>query len=104
MFPRPKHIRAVGDATRSKRVLGTVCNIAVGDHDPVAFDATTREVGFVGLGFQPRSVSMHIDLAPQASERAASCPARALRRRDPAGAREPRAEPQHEKGGDVSPS
>ena len=34
------------------------------DHDPVAFEAAAREIGFLGFGFYPRSGFMHIDLGP----------------------------------------
>ncbi len=34
------------------------------NHDPVAFEAAAREVGFLGVGFCPRSGFMHIDLGP----------------------------------------
>jgi uncharacterized protein YcbK (DUF882 family) len=31
-------------------------------HDPVAFEAAAREIGFLGFGFYPRSGFMDIDL------------------------------------------
>ena len=34
------------------------------NHDPVAFEAAARAVGFLGFGFFPRSGFMHIDLGP----------------------------------------
>jgi hypothetical protein len=34
------------------------------NHDPVAFEAAAREVGFLGFGYYPRSGFMHIDLGP----------------------------------------
>ncbi len=34
------------------------------NHDPVAFEAAAREVGFPGFGFYPRSGFMHVDLGP----------------------------------------
>jgi len=34
------------------------------NHDPVAFEAAARAVGFLGFGFYPRSGFMHIDLGP----------------------------------------
>jgi hypothetical protein len=39
-------------------------HIAMANHDPVASEAAAREVGFLGLGFCPRSGFMHIDLGP----------------------------------------
>ena len=34
------------------------------NHDPNAFEAAARAVGFKGFGFYPRSGFMHIDLGP----------------------------------------
>ena len=34
------------------------------NHDPAAFEAAAREVGFLGFGFYPRSGFMHVDLGP----------------------------------------
>jgi len=34
------------------------------NHDPVAFEAAAREVGFLGFGFYPRSGFIHIDPGP----------------------------------------
>ena len=34
------------------------------NHDPVAFEAVARAVGFLGFGFYPRSGFIHIDLGP----------------------------------------
>jgi len=34
------------------------------NHDPVAFGAAAREVGFLGFGFYPRSGFVHVDLGP----------------------------------------
>ena len=34
------------------------------NHDPVAFEAEAREVGFLSFGFFPRSGFMHVDLGP----------------------------------------
>jgi hypothetical protein len=48
------------------------------NHDPVAFEAAAREVGFQGFGFYPRSGFMHIDLGP-AREWGRRFPARAGR-------------------------
>jgi zinc D-Ala-D-Ala carboxypeptidase len=49
---------------RSKHMDGTAFDIAMSNHDPVAFEAAAREVGFLGFGFYPRSGFMHIDLGP----------------------------------------
>ena len=37
------------------------------NHDPEAFEAAAREVGFRGFGFYPRSGFMHVDLGPARS-------------------------------------
>lgn len=34
------------------------------NHDPVAFEAAARYVGFLGFGFYPRSGFIHVDLGP----------------------------------------
>jgi hypothetical protein len=60
----PEHNRAVGGATRSKYLEGIAFDIAMANHDPVAFEAAPREVGFLGFGFYPRSGFIHVDLGP----------------------------------------
>ncbi|WP_209426672.1 D-Ala-D-Ala carboxypeptidase family metallohydrolase [Pararhodobacter sp. SW119] len=66
-YRSPEHNRAVGGATRSKHLDGTAFDIAMANHDPVAFEAAAREVGFLGFAFYPRSGFMHIDLGPARS-------------------------------------
>ena len=63
-YRSPEHNRAVGGARRSKHMDGAAFDIAMANHDPVAFEAAAREVGFLGFGFYPRSGFMHIDLGP----------------------------------------
>jgi hypothetical protein len=58
------HNRAVGGSPRSKHMDGAAFDIAMANHDPVAFEAAAREAGFLGFGFYPRSGFMHIDLGP----------------------------------------
>ena len=58
------HNRAVGGAPRSKHMDGTAFDIAMANHDPVAFEAAARSVGFRGFGFYPRSGFIHVDLGP----------------------------------------
>ena len=54
----------MGGATRSKHLNGAAFDIAMSNHDPVAFEDAARTVGFVGFGTYPRSGFMHIDLGP----------------------------------------
>jgi zinc D-Ala-D-Ala carboxypeptidase len=46
---------------------GAAFDIAMSNHDPVAFEAAARAVGLLGFGFYPRSGFMHIDLGPARS-------------------------------------
>src|SRR5690554_1702858 len=46
-YRSPEHNRAVGGATRSKHMDSAAVDIAMADHDPVAFEAATRAVGFL---------------------------------------------------------
>lgn len=63
-YRSPAHNRSVGGAPRSKHMDGTAFDIAMSNHDPVAFEAAARAVGFLGFGYYPRSGFMHIDLGP----------------------------------------
>ena len=63
-YRSPEHNRNVGGASRSKHMDGTAFDIAMSNHDPAAFEAAAREVGFLGFGFYPRSGFIHIDLGP----------------------------------------
>ena len=63
-YRSPEHNRNVGGAPRSKHTDGMAFDIAMSNHDPAAFEAAAREVGFLGFGFYPRSGFMHIDLGP----------------------------------------
>ena len=96
-----EHNRAVGGATRSKHLEGGDFDIVMSNHDPVAFEAAAREVGFLGFGFYPRSGFIHVDLGPARGGASGSrsgrlpsrpiarlrarCTARARPRRGPAG-------------------
>ena len=64
---RPEHNRAAGGAKASKHLEGIAFDIAMANHDPEAFEAAAREVGFRGFGFYPRSGIMHVDLGPARS-------------------------------------
>ncbi|MBK5911475.1 peptidase M15 [Rhodothalassium salexigens] len=63
-YRSPEHNQAVGGAPGSKHLDGTAFDIAMANHDPVAFEAAARAVGFLGFGYYPRSGFMHIDLGP----------------------------------------
>ena len=63
-YRSPEHNRRVGGAPRSKHMDGTAFDIAMANHDPEAFEAAARAVGFLGFGYYPRSGFMHIDLGP----------------------------------------
>lgn len=54
----------MGGAKRSKHMIRAAFDIAMGNHDPAAFEAAAREAGFLGFGFYPRSGFMHVDLGP----------------------------------------
>ncbi|MDZ4120217.1 YcbK family protein [Phaeovulum sp.] len=75
-YRSPAHNKAVGGAPASKHMDGTAFDIAMANHDPVAFEAAARKAGFLGFGFYPRSGFMHIDLGP-AREWGERFPARA---------------------------
>ncbi|WP_411839510.1 YcbK family protein [Paracoccus sp. ME4] len=66
-YRSPEHNRAVGGAPASKHMQGTAFDIAMANHNPVAFEAAARAVGFLGFGYYPRSGFMHIDLGPARS-------------------------------------
>ncbi len=66
-YRSPAHNRAVGGAPASKHMQGTAFDIAMSNHDPIAFEAAARAVGFLGFGYYPRSGFMHIDLGPARS-------------------------------------
>ena len=63
-YRSPEHNRAVKGALQSKHMLGAAFDIAMLNHDPVAFEVAARAVGFLGFGTYPRSGFMHIDLGP----------------------------------------
>jgi len=63
-YRSPEHNRAVRGAPQSKHMDGAAFDIAMSNHDPVAFEAAARAVGFLGFGFYPRSGFIHVDLGP----------------------------------------
>ena len=54
-YRSPEHNRAVGGAAYSKHLDSAAFDIAMANHDPVAFESVARDVGFLGFGFYPRS-------------------------------------------------
>ena len=48
-YRSPEHNRAVGGAPASKHMQGTAFDIAMSNHDPAAFEAAARAVGFLGF-------------------------------------------------------
>ena len=52
-YRSPEHNSAVGGAARSKHLEGAAFDIAMRNHDPHAFEAAARAVGFKGFGFYP---------------------------------------------------
>ncbi|MET4130665.1 D-Ala-D-Ala carboxypeptidase family metallohydrolase [Roseovarius sp. MBR-6] len=66
-YRSPAHNKAVGGARQSKHMEGTAFDIAMSNHDPVAFEAAARAAGFLGFGYYPRSNFMHIDLGSERS-------------------------------------
>ena len=66
-YRSPEHNRAVGGAKASKHLEGIAFDIAMANHDPEAFEAAARAIGFQGFGFYPRSGFIHIDLGPARS-------------------------------------
>ncbi|MCA1776725.1 MAG: DUF882 domain-containing protein [Loktanella sp.] len=94
VYRSPEHNRAIGGATRSKHLDGAALDIAMTNHDPVAFEAAAREVGFLGFGFYPRSGFIHVDLGPaRAGGQAVPSPDDHLCCRDAASARGARRKP-----------
>ena len=60
-YRSPDHNRKVGGAKHSMHLQGAAFDISMANHDPKAFEATARAVGFTGFGFYPRQNFMHVD-------------------------------------------
>ncbi|MEO0678842.1 MAG: D-Ala-D-Ala carboxypeptidase family metallohydrolase [Pseudomonadota bacterium] len=60
-YRSPMHNARVGGARRSMHLLGRAFDVSMANHDPRAFEAAAREVGFTGFGFYPSQGFMHID-------------------------------------------
>ena len=59
-----EHNRAIGGAKASKHMEGIAFDVAMANHDPEAFEAAARGIGFKGFGFYPRSGFIHVDFRP----------------------------------------
>lgn len=62
-YRSPEHNKRVGGAKASKHMEGIAFDVRMENHDPQAFEAAARAVGFTGFGYYPRSGFMHIDTA-----------------------------------------
>lgn len=62
-YRSPAHNRKVGGAKASKHMEGIAFDVRMENHDPQAFEAAARAVGFTGFGYYPKSGFMHIDTA-----------------------------------------
>ena len=66
-YRSPEHNKRVGGAKNSQHMRGIAFDVRMENHDPQAFEAAARAVGFTGFGYYPRSGFMHIDLGPARS-------------------------------------
>ena len=57
-YRSPEHNRAVGGAKASKHMEGIAFDVAMANHDPDAFEAAARAVGFKGLRLLPAGGSL----------------------------------------------
>ena len=61
-YRSPDYNRQVGGAEHSMHLQGAAFDISMANHDPDAFEAAARAVGFTGFGYYPRPDFMHIDI------------------------------------------
>lgn len=66
-YRSPAHNKAVGGAKRSKHLEAIAFDVRMDNHEPNAFEAAARKIGFTGFGFYPKSGFMHIDTGPSRS-------------------------------------
>lgn len=64
-YRSPEHNRAVGGAKKSQHLLGRAFDCMMTNHDPAAFEAAARHVGFTGFGFYEKHNFIHIDIGPE---------------------------------------
>jgi hypothetical protein len=62
-YRSPEHNRKVGGAKASKHMEGIAFDVRMENHDPQAFEAAARAVGFTGFGYYVKSGFMHVDTA-----------------------------------------
>ncbi|MDU9006932.1 D-Ala-D-Ala carboxypeptidase family metallohydrolase [Sedimentitalea todarodis] len=60
----PENNRTVGGVTRFKHMDGAAFDIAMSNHDPLAFKAEARAMGFLRFGFYPRWDFFQADIGP----------------------------------------
>jgi zinc D-Ala-D-Ala carboxypeptidase len=65
-YRSPAHNARVGGAARSRHLQGIAFDVRMDNHDPEAFVAQARAVGFHGIGTYPRQGFVHIDARPAA--------------------------------------
>lgn len=63
-YRSPEHNKKVGGAKNSYHMQGGAFDVRMDNHDPHAFEAAARSIGFTGFGYYPRSGFMHIDTGP----------------------------------------
>lgn len=63
-YRSPEHNKKVGGAKNSYHMQGVAFDVRMDNHDPHAFEAAARSIGFTGFGYYPRSGFMHIDTGP----------------------------------------
>ncbi|HEV8034393.1 YcbK family protein [Yoonia sp.] len=66
-YRSPEHNKRVGGAKSSKHMDGIAFDVRMDNHDPHAFEAAARAVGFTGFGYYIKSGFMHIDTGPERS-------------------------------------
>jgi hypothetical protein len=66
-YRSPEHNRNVGGAKASKHMKAIAFDVRMDNHDPHAFEAAARSVGFTGFGYYLKSGFMHIDTGPARS-------------------------------------
>ena len=63
-YRHPAYNTFIDGAPRSKHMEAIAFDISMTNHDPEAFEAAARQVGFTGFGFYRNSNFMHIDTGP----------------------------------------